>query len=203
MRLIPLAAAAAAAFGVAAATLPSTAAAAGAFDRCYDRDGTAVIVRASHAVKADTVAVAGRLPGTGQPIIAYNPGAFRELQPVTRVFVYYHECAHHVLGHAGGHRPPTMESDADCWAIAYMVRRGLLDRRGLRVIQREIASSSRSELHLPGPERASFLAGCYRSAGNVKVAMARPRANGGNVGEEDTGSGEDYSAPVAFPGNRS
>jgi hypothetical protein len=200
MRLISLATAAAAAVTIAAAALPHSAAAAGAFDRCYDRSGTAVAVRATYRVNAGQVAVAGRLRTTGQPIIAYNPDAMRRLHPITRIYVYYHECAHHVLGHSAGHRPPTLEADADCWAIAYMVRRGLLDRRGLRVIQRDIVHSRRDALHLPGPARASLLAGCYRSAGGVKVAMARPRTN---PGAEDTGANEDYSTPVAFPGSRS
>ena len=197
MLLRSFAAAALAALSIGATALPQSASAQSAFDRCYDRNGTAVIVRASHRVKMGNVAIAARLRGTGQPIIAYNPTAMKRLHPITRIYVYYHECAHHVLGHTSGHRPPTREADADCWAIKYMARRGLLNWRGLRYIQRDIIKSRGSHIHLAGHHRASLLAGCLRSAGTSRVAMRKP--SGGAEGITD-GS---FAVEIDLPGKAS
>lgn len=192
-------AAAVAALSIGVAAAPQSASAQSALDQCYDINGTAVIVRASHRVKMGNVAIAARLRGSGQPIIAYNPTAMSRLHPITRIYVYYHECAHHVLGHTSGHRPPTREADADCWAIKYMARRGLLNWRGLRHIQRDIINSRGSHVHLAGRHRASLLAGCLRSAATSRVAMRKPSGTNGAEGIDD----KSFSVEVDRPGKAS
>jgi hypothetical protein len=160
-RLIAVAAGLAA---IVAASLPGSAAAQGAYKRCYDPQGRPVAVLASAKVKRGNVAIAGRLKD-GRPFIAYNPQSLRRFHPVTRIYIYYHECAHHRLGHSSGYRPQNRENAADCWAIRYMTRRGLLNDQRMRIIMRDVLKFGRGDhVHLPGPQRARLLAQCYRHA---------------------------------------
>ena len=186
-----------AAFAVAGALalsmMPQAASAAGSFDRCFDPQGRPVVVFASQKVKPSQVAIAGRARD-GRPIIAYNKAAMSRFHIITRVYVYYHECAHHVLGHSSGNRPVSRESDADCWAIRYMARRGLLNRRGLRWIQADLARTGGGDrAHPPGSQRAAYAARCFRHA-QQQIAARGASGHGGNV---------EHSAPIGLPEIRS
>ena len=62
----------------------------------------------------------------GGPLIVYNPYAVAMSDPAVQQFFYYHECAHHVLGHTiGAGHPMTNEQAADCWAVRELVGRGI------------------------------------------------------------------------------
>jgi hypothetical protein len=149
---------------IAAAALPGSAAAEGAYKRCYDLQGRPVAVLASAEVKMGNVAIAGRLKD-GRPFIAYNPEALKRFNPVTRLYIYYHECAHHRLGHSSGYRPQNRENAADCFAIRYMTRQGMLNDARMRIIMDDVRRYGSSDnVHLPGPQRARLLASCYRYA---------------------------------------
>ena len=169
--------------------MPQAASAAGSFDRCFDPQGRPVVVFASQKVKRSQVAIATRAPD-GRPIIAYNKAAMRRFHLITRVYIYYHECAHHVLGHSSGNRPVSRESDADCWSIRYMARRGLLNRRGLRWIQADLARTGGGDrVHPPGSQRAAYAERCFRHA------LQRIAARGGSEHSRDAR----HSAPVGLP----
>lgn len=128
------------------------------YDGCVDPFG--VPVASINAPQLEDVAMANR-DQLGRPIIWYNPSVLVWLQPVTRTFFYFHECAHHVLGHSIGAGHPLMnEQAADCWAIVQMVELGLLPQ-GVAVIQQDIARAGRGDwTHLPGPQRAINLQRC-------------------------------------------
>ena len=168
---------------------PQVASAAGSFDRCFDPQGRPVVVFASQKVKPSQVAIAGRARD-GRPIIAYNKAAMKQFHLITRVYIYYHECAHHVLGHSSGNRPVTRESDADCWAIRYMARRGLLNWRGLRWVQKDLSRfGSGDRVHPPGSQRAAYAERCFRHA-QQRIAARGRSGHGGNA---------EHSAPVGLP----
>ena len=174
---------------IAFSMMPQAVSAKGSFDRCFDPQGRPVVVFASHKVKPTQVAIAGRARD-GRPIIAYNKEAMSRFHFITRVYIYYHECAHHVLGHSSGNRPISRESDADCWAIRYMVRRGLLNWRGLRWIQSDLArTGGGSRVHPPGSQRAAYAERCFRHA-RQRIASRGGTGHGHHVRN---------SAPVELP----
>ena len=106
-------------------------------------------------------------PGVGpiilyQPGIAFTPGAF-----VT--FVYYHECGHHALGHvvmmARGQRPPpSMEVDADCYALTTLVSLGWLNQRAFATIASGFYNNPPKPPYYPaGPWRVAYMNSCLQS----------------------------------------
>lgn len=160
---------------IVAASLPGSAAAQGAYKRCFDPQGRAVVVLASAKVKMGNVAIAGRLKD-GRPFIAYNPDALKRFHGITRIYIYYHECAHHRLGHSSGYRPQNRENAADCWSIRHMTRRGLLNDRRVRIIMRDVRRFGSSDhVHLPGAQRARLIAQCYRQARTQVAGLDRRR----------------------------
>lgn len=172
---------------IVAAALPSSAAAQGVYQRCFDPQGRPVVVLASGKVKLGNVAIAGRLKD-GRPFIAYNPGALKRFHPVTRIYIYYHECAHHRLGHSSGFRPQNRENAADCWAIRTMTRRGLLNNQRMRIIMNDVRRFGRGDhVHLPGRQRARLLARCYRQALTQMAGLER----GGRGGRDHGGMRDD------------
>ena len=127
------------------------------YEGCRDIRGFPV---ASLESPINNVAVAGLAP-SGAPVIWYNPNILSYFQPITRVFWYYHECAHHALGHSFRNIPTLREKQADCWAIHTMSRRGLLRGRALAIIQSDLSRlSGDGWIYLPGPQRAMSLIAC-------------------------------------------
>jgi len=128
------------------------------FDGCNDFRGISV---ASIRSNVDNVAIASLAPN-GRPIIRWNPYVLSSFHPITRLFWYMHECAHHALGHTiGSAHPFVREKQADCWAIRTMFRRGMLDRRALRIIQIDLSNlPGDGWIYLPGPLRSISLEGC-------------------------------------------
>jgi hypothetical protein len=125
--------------------------------RCVDAAGNHVY--AINTTRLNNVGMAGRYHG--RPIILFNPVILARFRPATRTFWYYHECAHHVLGHSLGNRPMSRERDADCWAIREMKRRGLLTAAKLRTIERDLYPlNGDGVLYLPGPQRAAYVGYC-------------------------------------------
>lgn len=128
---------------------------------CVDTLG--LKVQAGPNARLNNVAVAFR-GKNGKPIIVYNPRVLARFQPVTRAFWFYHECAHHSLGHSAGNRPLSRERDADCWAIRTMRNRGQLTMERLRIIQRDMQPlRGDGKLYLTGPARARHLEHCLRT----------------------------------------
>ncbi|MDH3234422.1 MAG: hypothetical protein OEQ29_12960 [Alphaproteobacteria bacterium] len=178
---------------IVAASLPGSAAA-NTYKRCYDPQGRPVAVLASTKVKMGNVAVAGRTKD-GRPFIAYNPEALKRFHPLTRIYIYYHECAHHRLGHSSGFRPQNRENAADCFAIRYMTRRGMLNRARMRIIMRDVRRFGGGDhVHLPGAQRAQLLAKCYR------YALMRMARLGGGDQRPDGFSAYAATLPKGFAG---
>lgn len=112
----------------------------------------------------------------GRPVVVFNPNKMTDLQPITRIWVYYHECGHHALGHTSGNRAVTRENDADCWAIRAMRYRGILTRERYRVILADMHRVYRrgGDVHLPGHLRAEHLDQCLRTTGGYgKIRNAK------------------------------
>ncbi len=132
------------------------------FGGCRDIRGIAVASVANSAI-ADVAKAA--LAPDGTPVISYNPAVLSWLQPQTRVFIYFHECAHHALGHTfGTTHPLSMEQAADCWGICTAVKQGQLSSADIGVVQSDIARIGVADwTHLPGPQRAINLQSCLAS----------------------------------------
>jgi hypothetical protein len=107
----------------------------------------------------------------GQPVILVNPTVAPFLSPLFAKWVYWHECAHHVLGHVaagavGFRRPYVDEQEADCWSIRKLVADGL-SSAGVDAIQAEAARAlgqAGDNTHLPAIVRAMNIRECLRVA---------------------------------------
>jgi hypothetical protein len=146
-------------FAICAGWPESEAAAQVSYDGCYVNGGYPVA--SIMAPNLQDVATAVVDPNAG-PVIYYNPYVLAWLQPQTRVFFYYHECAHHVLGHTiGSTHPLFVEQQADCWAIRSLIGSGNFNQHDVAVVQGDLAAAGRGDwTHLPGPQRALKLALC-------------------------------------------
>jgi hypothetical protein len=123
------------------------------------RDANGVRVLAVKTTRLHNVGMSGRV--RGRPVMLFNPLVLARFRPITRVFWFYHECAHQVLGHTLGFRPISRERDADCWAIREMKRRGLLTAAKLRTIEADLHPlGGDGVLYLPGPRRAAYVGYC-------------------------------------------
>jgi hypothetical protein len=124
------------------------------------------------------IAVA-RIEG-GRPVIRTNPQVLAWMQRPTRIFFYFHECAHHVLGHTFAGPSMSREQEADCWAIRQLRASGSFGPREITVVQNDLAQFGRGDwTHLPGPYRAINLQACLSgsqtsSAGNPYLPPPPP-----------------------------
>lgn len=130
------------------------------FGGCYVGTGYPVPSIANYNI--NDIAMAGI--ANGQPVIYYNPNILNMMSPPTQFFFYFHECAHHVLGHTIGYSHPlSREQEADCWAIRQLVGSGRFGAGEVNAVQRDLANFGRGDWsHLPGPQRAINLQWCLR-----------------------------------------
>ncbi len=99
----------------------------------------------------------------GWPLVRYNADALPQLDSKTRMFFFYHQCGHHVLGHAL--KPDItyqMEEKADCWAVNSLFYSGRLRRSEFKTVQKQISALSEKDWRKVGPRRALRLANCLR-----------------------------------------
>lgn len=89
-----------------------------------------------------------------QGAIVLNP-ALGNWPPVVQVFVYAHECAHHIRAIGSN------ENAADCWAIKLGRNQGWIDLQGLRVIQAYFQNNQGDWTHLPGQLRIRQMQACF------------------------------------------
>ncbi|HET7433258.1 MAG TPA: hypothetical protein VFN10_00955 [Thermoanaerobaculia bacterium] len=114
------------------------------------------------------VAIATWSPQTGpiiyyQPNVAFSPGA-------VSTFVYYHECGHHALGHVLGFSrgipgPPSMEIDADCYAMATLAQLGLTQRDFALIAGAFYYNPAKPPYYPDGPTRVAYMQACLRNRG--------------------------------------
>lgn len=141
------------------------------FEGCRDNLGTPVasVVNTGIAdVAFATVAVLNPAQGP-QPVIFYQP-LITELPTPLRRLIYFHECAHHVLGQVIGSlngRPIGMaqEQAADCWAIVRLVQSGEFRAPQVQMAQAAFYNNPGNPTHLPGPIRAANFTACLTAAG--------------------------------------
>jgi hypothetical protein len=85
--------------------------------------------------------------------IKVNPRYLRRMPPLVRVFVYYHECGHLVVG--------SNEVRADCWGLRRGIREGWVNEKVLKQIGQSFGNRPRTTTHPSGPERRRYLRQCY------------------------------------------
>lgn len=93
------------------------------------------------------------------PVIKIDPAIMKSLPDTLQTFFALHECAHHALGHLFA---PTTESEkeADCWAMKEGVRRKAFLPSDVDGWRPYFENSRGSAVHLPGPQRVTFLSAC-------------------------------------------
>lgn len=100
-----------------------------------------------------------------RPIVEWNPGRFKFMRPVSKLFFFAHECAHHALGHLYiGVQGAEKEQQADCWAMHRLKNDGKLEGDDLSSIEQDLVKVARSDAHhSAGLMRASNLKWCLTS----------------------------------------
>jgi hypothetical protein len=97
----------------------------------------------------------------GMPIIMLDPALLGTLPANLQLFFKLHECGHHMLGHLFAPNNES-EKEADCWAIQEGRKRSAFTREEIFGWRTHFADSRGSKTgHLPGPERVTFLLGCW------------------------------------------
>lgn len=141
------------------------------FEGCQDILGVPVASVANPGIPDVAVStVAVLMPGQGpQPVIYYQPSITLLPVPLRRL-IYFHECAHHALGHVVGVLrgvPITMlqEQAADCWAIVRLVQSGEFHIAEVQMAQAAFFNNPGNPTHLPGPFRSANFAACLTAAG--------------------------------------
>ncbi|HEX8824300.1 MAG TPA: hypothetical protein VF794_30545 [Archangium sp.] len=95
--------------------------------------------------------------------VEYNPGMLARLSPAVQLFWFGHTCAHEVLA------APSREEDADCWALQFLERQGLVSRAQVGEIQSYLGARPVVKWdHQPGAERARLLLKCYDRASGAR-----------------------------------
>jgi len=104
----------------------------------------------------------------GQPEIVFNAHWMHEIahSDAMRMFVYEHECGHHVLGHVNpadakhGHGEMKNELAADCYAAEQMRNQGYSINDILAVVD-DVYPWPKDPEHPSGPVRSKHLEACY------------------------------------------
>lgn len=87
--------------------------------------------------------------------ILLNPQFFN-LPAQLQLFIYAHECAHHIVG--------ANESASDCWAAQTGRQQGWFRREDLVHIRQMFGGSPGDWTHAPGPQRVAQIVNCYDNA---------------------------------------
>ena len=140
------------------------------FEGCQDILGVpvaSVVNPALTEVALSTVATLSSAQGP-QPVIYFQSSVSQLPAPLRRV-IYFHECAHHALGHVAGAvlgTPITMaqEQVADCWAIVHLAQSGEFHLPQVQIAQ-AVFGAGASGLRMPGPARSTNFLACLAVAG--------------------------------------
>jgi hypothetical protein len=104
----------------------------------------------------------GRAAPGVPPTILVNPVALASWPRKMQLYLYGHECGHHVLGHTLGLQSFASESQADCWSIQTAKAQGLVTRSEVVAFEPYLRNNPGSPWgHLPGPQRAALLVQCF------------------------------------------
>jgi len=136
------------------------------FDACRDRDDHPIPV-----VIDNSIAYAGVATFRSErAVILWNARTNQRLPRTEQLFIYLHECAHHVLDHLYHSEVGVREElEADCWAIQLMVDGGLIRTRQLDELERTRSSVRGDDTHLSGEAHVRSLEECLRRRSNPRV----------------------------------
>jgi hypothetical protein len=142
---------------VISAMLPCRVDAQVAFDACRGRSDQPILVLTDNSIAYAGVATFRN----GRPVILWNARTNRYLSATQRLFIYLHECAHHVMGHPyRGDVGLAEERAADCWAIQLMVDGGMIRPRQLRELEQTRQAVRGDDTHLGGEAHVRSLQEC-------------------------------------------
>jgi hypothetical protein len=96
----------------------------------------------------------------GESVIYWNQRSMGGRSRTTQIFVYLHECGHHLLGHVWKPNAAKWEQEADCWAVQLMWEGGMIAGRHLRVLEEELSRTRGDAIHLGGKKLLEALRGC-------------------------------------------
>ena len=132
--------------------LPAAAAAQLPSDDCRDRSGLPV----RGIVRNDMPWAGAATELNGESVIYWNQSRNGRASLASRLFIYMHECAHHVLGHVW--KPPSArwEAEADCWAVQTLRERGLLRAFQVRQLEQQVWRSRAAAGRLAERTRRAF-----------------------------------------------
>lgn len=125
-------------------------------DGCIDRADRPV----RSIIRNDMVWAGVATVEKGESVIYWNQRRMGGRSRTTRIFVYLHECGHHLLGHVWKANDARWEQEADCWAVQAMVEGGMISARHLRVLEEELSRSRGDAIHLGGEQLLTALKGC-------------------------------------------
>lgn len=125
---------------------------------CFDANGYRVVYRPDPTINDVAISL---IPPSGIPTVLWNPNVTSKLRRETVEFFYYHECAHHRLGHTLGAYPVGIEIAADCWAFNTMADAGKMPFRKYKVLIKDLRAYSKPGVDWNnGYQRVKFLAQC-------------------------------------------
>jgi hypothetical protein len=127
------------------------------FAACHDRHGAPI-----PGVVDNSLEYAGLATHQGgKPVILWNAHSNRHLSDTEQIYIYLHECAHHLLGHLEQPKnSPAWELEADCWAIQLMVDGGMIKGRHLHQLERSRRTVRGDRTHLGGEAHVRSLREC-------------------------------------------
>jgi hypothetical protein len=127
------------------------------FDACRNRDGSPI-----PAVVDDDMPDAGiAMLRNGRPVIMWNARANARLSGTEQLFIYLHECGHHMLAHLYHPQVDTRaEIEADCWAIQLMMDGGMIQARHLAALEASRRHVRGDHTHLGGAAHVRSLEQC-------------------------------------------
>lgn len=121
-------------------------------DDCVDRSGRPV----RGIVRNDMPWAGAATELNGESVIYWNQGRNGRATLPARLFIYMHECAHHVLGHVWKGPAQEWEAEADCWAVQTLLEQGRLRRRHLGQLEGQLRRSRAGVTRFSGGPRRSL-----------------------------------------------
>jgi hypothetical protein len=125
-------------------------------DGCIDRAGRPV----RGIIRNDMAWGGVATVENGESVIYWNQRRMGVRSRTTQIFVYLHECGHHLLGHVWKPNGAKWEQEADCWAVQLMWEGGMIAGRHLRVLEEELSRTRGDAIHLGGKQLLEALKGC-------------------------------------------
>jgi hypothetical protein len=125
-------------------------------DDCIDRADRPV----RGIVRNDMIWAGVATVENGESVIYWNQRRMAGRGRATQIFVYLHECGHHVLGHVWKTSAARWEQEADCWAVQRMSEGGMIAARHLRVLEKELSRTRGDAIHLGGRALLAALRRC-------------------------------------------